>query len=108
MKTILIYLVLIFPLFVGIVVGCAGWVLIRVGKARGGFVISVATVLAVAATVLGLHFGDYLRFLSVLEPQVPGIRAKMLSDPAFFFRFVQRQAEEGVVIGKAGINLGLA
>jgi hypothetical protein len=101
-----IYLVAIFPLGMGLLVGGVGSALVRYRKVHGPVVVGAASVLAVALTMLGMHAGIYARALGEIEKQVPGIRARGLTDPMMFARFTDRRAMEGVVINRPGARDG--
>jgi hypothetical protein len=111
-----LYLTVVYPIAMGSLAGVVGWALIRIGKARGPIVIGVATVLTAATTMLGLHFGIFMRRMSLLDNQQPGLRATALSNPKFFFLDMNQRAEEGVTIRKPGsgwargrgVNVGYA
>jgi hypothetical protein len=109
-----LYLVVIFPIVMGLLVGGAGAVLVKRGKVRGPMAIAAASVLAAVVTMLGMHLGVYLKALREIDKQVPGIMAQALSDPMVFVRFVDSRAREGVTIGHGrarggnGMNLGYA
>jgi hypothetical protein len=107
------YLVILFPVGMGVLAGLVGMFLVTVGKARGTFVLLSAAVAVAATTVLGLQFGKFIRFLNVLEEKHPGVRAMALRDPSAFRKFMDFQAEQGVTIGRPGrgdkgMNLGYA
>jgi hypothetical protein len=107
-----LYLVILFPFAMGALAGGVGWVLVRVGKAHTPAILWSATVLTALATILGLHFGHYLRALNAAEQQVPGVLARGISDPSMFGRYIDNSAEEGVTIarrhrrGDKSLNLG--
>ncbi len=108
-----VYLAVVFPVVMGGITGGVGSALVKATKVRGRLAIGLAGVLAGVAAPAGVLFGDYLRVLNVFERQVPGVRAKSLSDPRYFFQFVDRQAEGGVTLGRSawqgpgrGVNLG--
>jgi hypothetical protein len=96
--------VVLFPLAMGALVGGMGWVLVKAGKARGPVVLEVATVLTAGVTILGLHYGQYFRQLNAWEQQFPGILARGVSSPREFGRYIDREAEDGVTIGKPDIG----
>ena len=106
-----IYLVVIFPVLMGLAVGAVGAALVKYGKVRGPVAVATASMLAAAFTMLGLHIGVYVRWLHEMDKQVPGIMARGLTDPMIFARFTDRRAVEGVTIGHGGrggngMNLG--
>jgi hypothetical protein len=97
-----LYLVVIFPIGMGVVLGGIGSFLVKFGKARAKFVLWSAGAIAGLATMFGLHVGYFVSELNELEGRVPGVRAVVLRDPTAFFRFLDMRAERGVVIGKGG------
>jgi hypothetical protein len=102
------YLVLFFPLGMGLGVGAAGAAGVRVGKVRSPLAAGALGVTAGVLVMLVSHLGDYLLWLRQLE-QVAGPRAAELR--LTFLEFMNLRAEQGVTLSKVGqgdkgMNLG--
>lgn len=102
------YLVLVFPVAIGIGMGAVCVFAIQFGKVRSPMVAGLAGFLGGCMAMFTMHYGDYQRFLGEFEQQFPGIRQRMT-----FVDFMDLQATQGVTIGKAtagnkdrGMNLG--
>jgi hypothetical protein len=104
-------LIILFPIGMGLLVGAAGAGLVKLGKARSPAVILLATVLAAAITMFGLHYGGYLRWLNAVEEAaaMPGLFQHAMLNPRGFVRHVDDEATAGVTIGRPGqkgMNIG--
>lgn len=101
------YLVVLFPIGMGLAVGLAGCFSVSFGNVRSGFFAGLVGLLAGILVMMTAHYGDYLRFLGQVQQQFPGVQ-----DQISFAKFIDLQATEGVSIGRIGrgadrgINLG--
>ena len=99
-----IYLILLFPMFMGLGVAAAGAAGVKHGKMRSPFQAGLLGLLGGTLVMLASHFGSYLLFLLAQ----PGLLGQGFS----FFHFMDLVATVGVTIGKVGqgqdkgMNLG--
>jgi hypothetical protein len=108
-----LYLVVLFPALMGLAAGGVGWVLVKVGKARGPALIATAAGITAIAMMAGFHFGVFLHVVNEEIKNQPDIQMADLVDLKTFANFIDARAEDGVTIGKPGredkgINLGYA
>jgi hypothetical protein len=109
-----IYLIILFPIGMGLIVGVVGNRLVKLGKARSAVVIWPAVAVAGIVTMLGLHYGGYLLWLNAFENanQNRGLLIGQFANPEMFVTYMDLQATAGVTIGHVGhpgdrgINLG--
>jgi hypothetical protein len=99
----LFYLILFFPLAIGLGTGMAGALGVQWGKVRNRAVTALIGFLGGCGAMFAMHYCDYLFFRS----KVPGEVAPHLG----FFDYIDATAEVGVSIthspvGKGGTNLG--
>jgi hypothetical protein len=92
------YLIFIFPFLIGLALGGAGYIGIRVGKVRSPFLAGLAGFIGGCVAMLSVQFFDYLR-------NAAGFTT--------FFGYIDLAARSGVTIGRAassttdkGMNLG--
>jgi hypothetical protein len=65
------YLILLFPLMIGGIVGVVGMGAIRLGKVRSPWMAGVAGFLAGCVAMLSMHYFDYLTFRATVEADIP-------------------------------------
>jgi lysine biosynthesis protein LysW len=98
------YLILLFPGAAALGVVALGFVGVQTGKVHSPLTAGLIGALAGIATMLAMHYFDYLRFLGLLQAQAPGFPAPGL------FGFIDARAQAGVVLagkgGGQGMNLG--
>jgi hypothetical protein len=102
-----IYLVLIFPLLMGGLVGAATAGGIRMGKVRSALLAGFIGLAGGALVMLVSYYADYRLALQQLARLFPGAQF----DDVTFLKFMDVRATEGVAIGKVGggdkgMNLG--
>lgn len=107
------YLVLLFPLGIGLAMGAVSIWAIKQGKIRSPMIAGVAGFFGGCTAMLAMHFFDYQRFLVAVEKEMPGARQVMEANGFGFWQFMDVQAEEGVKLSRArggnkdkGLNLG--
>lgn len=104
------YLVVIFALAIGALLGGAGILLVRWTKVRNPFVAGAAALAGAVAAMGAMHYATYFRDLRALDAQLPpGLRAALEAQGARFdfLHFMDRQARVGVIIGKPGQKNGM-
>ena len=95
------YLIIVFPVVAGALLGAAGRGLVRAGRVRSPAVAGAVAALGGVAMMFFMHYFCYLRDL-------PNINRKGASPPSVF-EYIDLEAQVGVVIGENGaneINLG--
>ena len=95
------YLILVFPLLAGALLGGAGRALVRAGRVRSPAVAATVAALGGVAMMFFMHYFDYLHNLN--NPGWQGAPA------ANVLEYIDIEAQEGVVVGENGnndINLG--
>lgn len=122
----LIYLILVFPLFIGIGLGAVGAFLVKAGKVRTPWLAGVAGLLAGILAMTTQHYLTYRSFMAEIDPVRQEIKDNLNQIPPAeraqiqriiavdsFPSFIDYQAHEGVSINRArggnndkGINLG--
>jgi hypothetical protein len=92
------YLILIFPLGIGLLLGLAGALGIKVGKVRSPWLAGLAGFIGGCVAMISVQFFDYLRYAAGMTN---------------FFGYIDLAAQHGVTIGRTapsstdkGINLG--
>lgn len=123
--SLLFYLILLFPVAIGIVVGFVGMVLVKTGKIRAPWLAGIAGLLAGVLAVLTTHYMDYRSAMKEIEVQRNAgaainlhfgpqeqrdIRRKMMEMKSFA-DYLDLQATIGVTLKRGagkdkGINLG--
>jgi hypothetical protein len=107
-----LYLIVLFPLALGLAVGVAGNFGVRRGKVRNGLCAGLLGLVAGCLAMTAVHYFDYQRVLNELEQKNPVARQAMIDLGFTFFKFVDMRAHDGVRIGKVGrgkdrgMNLG--
>ena len=105
------YLVVLFPLLIGLALGGVGMAFIKVGKLRSPLLAGVAAGLSGIMAMGTMHYVNYQRGLDDLAKAMPINRAD-LEKGISFAKYLDLSAEEGVTIGRAaahndkGMNLG--
>jgi hypothetical protein len=66
-----VYLILIFPLAIGALVGVVGMVGIKLGKVRSPALAGLAGILAGCVAMLSMHYFDYLAFRAEVDRDIP-------------------------------------
>jgi hypothetical protein len=105
------YLMLIFPLLIGLGVGVAGILAVKKGKVRNPFLAGLAGFLGGCVAMVGMHYFDYQRCLDQFEEKFPGFRAQAAQHFSFP-KFVDLRAQNGVQLdrgrggNRGGLNLG--
>lgn len=99
----LFYLILIFPVAIGMGVGLAGMAGVNIGKVRNVFVTGLIGFVGGCVAMFAMHYADYLHALDQLPQE--------LHSHVSFFDYLDATAEQGVSIGRAtssskGMNLG--
>lgn len=118
------YLILLFPVAIGIVIGGVGMVLVKTGKVRAPWLAGIAGLLAGILAMLTSHYLEYRKFnndlndnrgmaqLNVLvAPKEEKELLKRLLAVKSFPDFIDAKAHEGVTIKRGagngkGLNLG--
>ncbi len=93
------YLVVLFPLGMGLAVGIAAAGGVRLGKVRNMWAAAALGFTGGVLVMLMSHLGDYLLTLRHLNQMNPGAHLT-------FTEFVDLRARQGVTIGKAGAGAG--
>lgn len=99
----LFYLILIFPVAIGIGTGAAGMWGVKIGKVRNVFITGLIGFLGGCVAMFTMHYCDYLHALD----QLPEVVQQQVN----FIDYIDATAEQGVSISRAtssskGINLG--
>jgi hypothetical protein len=106
------YLILIFPLAIGIGVGCAGLQGIVLGGIPNHRFAGAVGLLGGALAMGAQHYCDYQRFLVSVAQEEPALHAQLAAGGFSFFQFMEARAREGVTLAhlgagkKSGMNLG--
>lgn len=105
------YLVVLFPIVIGLALGGIGMVFIKVGKLRSPLLAGIAAGLSGIMAMGTMHYVNYQRALDEAAKQMPVAR-DALEQGISFAKYLDLSAEEGVTIGRAaahndkGMNLG--
>lgn len=107
------YLVLLFPIGIGIGLGMVGAFGISLGKVRNPLAGGIAGFVGGCVAMVGMHYFDYQRDLDAFVLENPKIDKTKLAAEGDFLKFVDNRAKNGVRIGRArggnkdkGLNLG--
>ena len=95
------YLIVIFPLLAGALLGAAGRALVRAGRVRSPAVVCAVAALGGVAMMFFMHYFDYLHNRD--NPAWQGM------PPANVLEYIDLEAQAGVVVGENGnndLNLG--
>jgi hypothetical protein len=111
-----LWLVMIFPLGIGTVLGLIGSYAIKIGEVRHPIISGVAGFLGGCSAMLAMHYFDYQGFLQELKNLPLEERAQLPPlQNVGFWDYMDLMAQEGVTItsthnvnGQGGINLGYA
>ncbi len=96
-----LYLILIFPLAIGLALGGIGMVATEKGRVRSPFLGGVAGLLGGCAAMFVMHYTEYFRVTGVWAEQA-GVAPEVVRDDISFFDFMDIAATEGVVLQRAG------
>jgi uncharacterized membrane protein YeaQ/YmgE (transglycosylase-associated protein family) len=101
------YLVLIFPLVMGLILGGIGQFMVKKAKLRNLFLSTLLGAVPAVLMMVVVHFMSFRATLAEMEKLAPGVMELQLS-PSAFAQFMDASAVRGVTIGKSGggINLG--
>ncbi|MGH7223970.1 MAG: hypothetical protein ACRELF_12135, partial [Gemmataceae bacterium] len=106
------YLVVLFPLLIGLALGGVGMAFIKIGKLRSPLLAGVAAGLSGIMAMGTMHYAEYQRFLNVLAEKLP-VNRDQLQDNISFATYIDFMAKQGVTIGRVvqrgndkGMNLG--
>ena len=92
-----LYLMIIFPLIMGAIVGAFGRRIVKRAKVRFTLLLWAAVGLTTAAMMFGLNYGEYLFELRAENAKFPGILEIGIRDPRFFLEYMKSKAQQDVV-----------
>lgn len=106
------YLVLLFPICIGVGLGAVSIFGINLGKVRNTFLAGLAGLVGACVAMPSMHYFDYQRLLKKVDEQIPGAQAVVM-ERFGFWDYMDAQARQGVTLGRArganrkgGLNLG--
>ncbi|MGH7174448.1 MAG: hypothetical protein ACRELG_29630, partial [Gemmataceae bacterium] len=97
------YLVVLFPLLIGLALGGVGMAFIKIGKLRSPLLAGVAAGLSGIMAMGTMHYVNYQRFLDAVAEALPIERAD-LENGINFAKYLDLNAKEGVTIGRAAAH----
>lgn len=119
------YMIVVFPMVIGFVIGGVGSVLVKTGKVRAPWLAGVAGLLAGILAMTTTHYLDYREFVNLIQenkfnvhmgaifaPKEENALAKKMLKVKSFADYIDFAAEQGVSIRRAaggndkGMNLG--
>lgn len=98
------YLVVLFPFFIGAMLGGVGMFFIKVGKLRNPLLAGIAAGLSGVMAMGTMHFADYQRFLDNVHQKIAIVDRGELEKRISFARYIDFMATEGVTISRTGHN----
>jgi hypothetical protein len=102
-----LYLILVFPLALGLAVGAVGAYGVKRGKLRSDWCASALGFLAGCLAMTAVHYFDYQRSLDNAEKDLPGARQFWAIQGKTFLHYIDLAAEQGVQIGRVGHGNGM-
>jgi hypothetical protein len=107
-----IYLILLFPLAIGLCLAGLGVLACQLGKVRNLTVAGFVGLVAATASIAAMHYVDYLRTLDRLEQNshiVPAAVRQLLTPASGFPEYLEAMSRVGLRISggaEGGVNLG--
>jgi hypothetical protein len=106
------YISVIFPMVMGLAVGGAGVLAVRLARVRAPLRAAAAGLAGAAVALLAMHYATYRHYLDVEDEKQPGRRDQLVAQGFDFPEYMDQQAEKGVRVlsrrKNRGINLGYA
>jgi hypothetical protein len=90
------YLIILFPVIAGVLLGAAGRGLVRAGRIRSPAVVGTVAGVGGVAMMFTMHYFSYMSALQKLNWQGP--------PPISFFQYIDAEARDGVVVAGEGAN----
>jgi hypothetical protein len=105
-----IYVVVFFPLGIGLLVGVCGLVGVRTGRIADPLLAGSIGFVGACLALVTMHYGEYDRWLDTREARQAGFREQWRKQDAGFMDYVDLRAVAGVKVpgrrGRGEINLG--